>query len=212
MFHGKPIIGVAGGIGSGKSHVARLFGEFGCVVIDSDAQVAEVYRDPAVLARLVEWWGPEVIGVDGRVNRKAIARRVFSDTEQRQRLEKLLHPQVNQRRQVAMATAIAQDPAVPAFVWDTPLLFETGLYKQCDWLVFVDAPLETRQKRVKARGWGPEELAKREILQWPLDKKRARCNDVIVNSDPGERVPNDSRGQVGQVLSRILARLSSRPA
>jgi dephospho-CoA kinase len=212
MFHGVPIIGIAGGIGSGKSHIARLFGEMGCVVIDSDAQVAEVYRDPMVLHVLRGWWGPEVIGVDGRINRKAIASRVFADRDQRKRLEQLLHPQVNRRREVAMATAIAQNLQPKAFVWDTPLLFETGLYKQCDALVFVDTPLELRQKRVLERGWSPEELAKRENLQWPLDKKRALCNDVIVNSDPGERGANDSRGQVGQVLSRILARLSNRPA
>jgi dephospho-CoA kinase len=137
---------------------------------------------------------------------------VFADVSQRKRLEQLLHPQVNRRREVAMATAIAQNLQPKAFVWDTPLLFETGLYKQCDALVFVDTPLELRQKRVLERGWSPEELAKRENLQWPLDKKRALCNDVIVNSDPGERGANDSRGQVGQVLSRILARLSNRPA
>lgn len=212
MFHGKPIIGIAGGIGSGKSYIARLFGELGCVVIDSDAQVAEVYRDPVVRQALRQWWGAEVIGVDGQVNRKAIAKRVFSDPAERKRLEDLLHPRVNARRQVAMATAIAQNMQVKAFVWDTPLLFETGLYKQCDSLVFVDTPLETRQKRVLGRGWTPEELEKREILQWPLDKKRALCNDVIVNSDSPEGGRDDSRGQVGQVLSRILARLSSRPA
>lgn len=212
MFHGVPIIGIAGGIGSGKSYIARLFGELGCVVIDSDAQVAEVYRDPVVLHTLRQWWGDEVIGLDGKVNRRAVASRVFSDPAERKRLEELLHPRVNARRQVAMATAIAQNVPVKAFVWDTPLLFETGLYKQCDSLVFVDAPLETRQKRVAARGWSPEELEKRENLQWPLDKKRALCNDVIVNSDQPEGGRDDSRGQVGQVLSRILARLSSRPA
>ncbi|HWE97992.1 MAG TPA: dephospho-CoA kinase, partial [Tepidisphaeraceae bacterium] len=61
MFSGKPIIGIVGGIGSGKSFIARIFGEFGCRVIDSDAQVREAYRDPHVRETLASWWGPEVM-------------------------------------------------------------------------------------------------------------------------------------------------------
>jgi dephospho-CoA kinase len=60
MYAGKPIIGLVGGIGSGKSYVARLFGELGCFVIDSDAQVTEAYRDPAVAEAIRGWWGDQV--------------------------------------------------------------------------------------------------------------------------------------------------------
>jgi dephospho-CoA kinase len=207
VFHGKPIIGIAGGIGSGKSYVAGLFGELGCAVIDSDAAVREIYEQPAVRETLRAWWGDEVLFPDGRVNRKAVAKRVFADPAERSRLERFTHPLVNFARLEKMAGFLSQLSEIKAFIWDTPLLFESGLNAQCDAVVFVDTPLEIRQSRVAKRGWRPEELSLREKLQWPLDKKRLLCNDVIVNSGNGA----DIRGQVGQVLSRILARTSNRP-
>jgi dephospho-CoA kinase len=204
MFEGKPIIGIVGGIGSGKSLVARLFGELGCLVIDSDAQVREAYAAPAVKATLREWWGPEVFRADGDVDRAAIARRVFPDPTQRQRLERLLHPLVDEARRRAMQAA-ADDPRgtqVLAFVWDTPLLFEVGLDSQCDAVVFVEAPDALRLARVRQnRGWDEAELARREKFQWPLDKKKALSDHVVTNTADAD----DAREQVRLLLSRILA-------
>lgn len=202
VFHGKPIIGLAGGIGSGKSYIAGLFGELGCSVIDSDAEVRAVYEQPAVLCTLQSWWGDDVLLADGTLDRKAVAKRVFADATERKRLEAYVHPIVHQLRAEQMQRDLSQLPDLQAFIWDTPLLFETGLHEQCDALVFVDTPVEIRLRRVADRGWDQTELHRRENLQWPLDKKRSLCNDVIVNSDNGE----DARGQVGLVLSRILAR------
>ncbi len=208
---GIPIIGLAGGIGSGKSHVARIFRELGCVVIDSDAQTHAAYRDPAVLEALRRWWGDGVFQPDGTVDRSAVARIVFSDPDQRHRLEALLHPIVAQARDRVMnealgAAAIGTQPL--AFVWDTPLLFEVGLQDACDAVVFVDAPLETRLDRLqKSRGWDPDELGRRENSQWPLDKKKKLSDDVVENVAEAE----DVRIQVRQVLSRILSRLSCHP-
>ncbi len=206
MFHHKPIIGIAGGIGSGKSFIARLFGELGCSVIDSDAAVREVYTQPAVLQTLQSWW-PGVVDQVGKLDRKAVASRVFNNPDERKRLESLVHPLVDQARLCQMNRDLSQTPNLKAFIWDTPLLFEAGLHRQCDTVVFVDAPLETRLSRVAGRGWDQAELSRRENLQWPLDKKRSLCNDVIVNF--GNEA--DARGQVGQVLSRILARTSKDP-
>ncbi len=206
MFHHKPIIGIAGGIGSGKSFIARLFGELGCSVVDSDAAVREVYTQPAVLQTIQNWW-PGVVNSAGTLDRKAVASRVFNNSAERQKLEALVHPLVDQVRIRQMDRDLTQIQSLKAFIWDTPLLFETGLYRQCDALVFIDTPLEIRVKRVAERGWDQAELARRENLQWPLDKKRSLCNDVIVNF--GNEA--DARGQVGQVLSRILARTSKDP-
>lgn len=207
MFSGKPIIGITGGIGSGKSYVARLFGELGCAVIDADAQVRAAYDDPEVRQTLREWWGDAVFKADGSVDRGALGRLVFSDPDQRRRLEALLHPMVHAARQQAMGI-LSQDPGTIAFVWDTPLLFEAGLNGQCDAVVFVDAPFAVRLDRVtRARKWDEAELLRRENLQWPLDRKREMSDYMIRNTaDAGE-----ARDQVRAVLSRILERRLHRP-
>ena len=207
MFAGKPVIGIAGGIGSGKSFVAALFRELGCAVIDSDAQVRAAYRDAIVRDTLREWWGDEVLLPDGSVNRPAIARRVFTDEAERRRLESLIHPWVAEARRREMDAAAA-DENVAAYVWDTPLLFEAGLAAECDAVVFVDAPLEQRLARVSAtRGWEEAELLRREKSQWPLDKKKRISDHVVTNTADAD----DARGQVREVLSRILARSTNRP-
>src|SRR5947209_7004833 len=121
MFADKPIIGLVGGIGSGKSFVARLFAELGCVVIDSDAHVRAAYELPRVRQALRDWWGERVSHPDGTVNRAAVARIVFSDPAERTKLELLIHPLVAEQREREMQK-LAKDPNVVAFVWDTPLL------------------------------------------------------------------------------------------
>lgn len=207
MFAGKHVIGIVGGIGSGKSFVARLFGEIGCAVIDSDKQVRAAYEDPSVREILRRWWGDQVFRPDGSVDRSAIARRVFADEKERLKLEGLIHPLVAEMRRREMEK-LATDPQVLAFVWDTPLLLEAGLRDQCDAVVYVDAPADVRLARVRqSRHWDEAELLRRQNLQWPLDKKREMSDDVIVNA-ADEAV---TRGQVRAVLSRILARTTQKP-
>src|SRR4051812_4808876 len=194
MYHGVPIIGIAGGIGSGKSFVARLFGELGGLVIDSDAQVRAAYERPDVKGVLREWWGGEAFDAAGNVDRRAIARRVFADPAERARLEGLLHPLVRQMRDEQMRAAVevvaaprGRPPPV-AFVWDTPLLFESGLHAECDALVFVEAPPKIRLVRVRGRGWDAAELARRENLQWGLDKKREISDYHLTNTAEADDV------------------------
>ena len=207
MPHHKPIIGIAGGIGSGKSFVAGLFGELGCLVISSDEQVRDAYRDPRVLATLRQWWGDEALTPAGEVNKRVVAQRIFASPAERQRLERLLHPMVNEARERVMASGW-RDPAVVAFVWDTPLLFETGLHEKCDTVVFIEAPQSVRLARVQAtRGWDAGELGRRENSQMPLDTKRKLSEYVVENTADADVV----RGQVRAVLSRILERTVGKP-
>ena len=153
MFHGKPIIGITGGIGSGKSTVAAMFGEIGCLVISADQQVQQVYQDPAVIEQMRKWWGNEVLQADGQLNKGKIADIIFADPEQRKKLEGLLHPRVAQLRDRRMAEA-GDDPQVKAIVWDTPLLFEAGLRGGCDAVVFVEVPPSQRLERLAGTGAG----------------------------------------------------------
>ena len=204
MFHGKPIIGIVGGIGSGKSFVASLFGELGCMVIDSDQQIAQAYDQQNVQQTLVQWWGPDVLDAAGQVRRKTIADIVFANPAERQRLEGLLHPLIAQMRDRQMASA---EPQTVAFVWDAPLLIEAGLAAQCDAIVFVDVPEEVRMQRVMAtRGWTMQEWQRRENNQTPLDNKRKMARFIVRNTAGLDEV----RSQVRHVLSRIVAEIHVR--
>lgn len=206
MFAGKPIIGLAGGIGSGKSFIARCFADEGCHVTDSDAQVRLAYEDASIKRTLRQWWGEAAYLPDGSINRSFIAQRVFHNPAERKRLEQLLHPWVDAARKQEMDRA-AREHLPVAFVWDTPLLFEAGLSQECDAVVFVDVPLEVRLQRVKeSRGWDAGELLRRENLQWPLYKKREISEYVLTNTADAAR----ARDQVRELIPRILAQVASK--
>jgi len=212
VFEGKPIIGVAGGIGSGKTFVSRIFAEEGCLVINSDDMVRQAYKDSTVMHTLKQWWGKMVFDPTGEIDRSAIARKIFNYPSERTRLERLIHPIVNENRK-HMMNAAAQDPNIKAYVWDTPLLFETELNKLCDAVVFVETPQELRLKRVHGRGWNADELARRENSQMPLDKKAQISDYSIANSADAEDADSvhQVRRQVREVLSRILERVATAP-
>ena len=179
-MHAKPkplVIGLLGGIGSGKSTVAGILEELGCRVSNADAIVRDLLDEQEISDALQSWWGPEVIGQDGRVDRQRIAGIVFEDPAQRTRLEALLHPLVEQRRQADFD----RSPDARAHVIDAPLLLEAGLQDRCDLLIFVDTPRSVRLERVLARGWTEEDLDQRESAQWPLDRKRDHAHHVLVN-------------------------------
>jgi len=197
----KPIIGLVGGIGSGKSTIARQFASLGCAVIDSDAVAHEVLQTAEVKSLLRDWLGTAIFQEDGSVSRRAVAARVFGDPAGIGQLNAIIHPRVARQREETTARCFT-DPAVTAIVWDTPLLFEVGLNTQCDAIVFVKVPKQQRLERVLAvRGWTVEELDKREKFQIPLDKKAYIADYCIDNS--GDEA--SSLRQVQRVLSQILA-------
>ena len=215
MYANKPILGIVGGIGSGKTFVARLFGDEGCMVIDSDAQVRDAYCDPKVLQEIQSWWGPETITESGTINRPVVADRVFGDPEAKKKLEGLIHPLVHAARERRMQAG-ADDSQVVAYVWDTPLLVEAGLASHCDAIVFVDTPLRERQSRVAVRSnLAAADHLLREKSQTPLDTKRALSDYVITNAveaKSGSESLADLREQVRRVLSQVLARSTRAPA
>jgi dephospho-CoA kinase len=207
MYQGKPIIGLSGGIGAGKTFVGATFAELGCLVISSDELVREAYRQPGLKRILRERWGDAVFGADGAIDRSAVSRMIFADDKDRRWLESMTHPLVAELRDAAMRKGASGGPIV-AFVWDSPLLFETSLAKACDATVFVEAPEALRLARVQAsRGWDQAELTRREKSQMPLDKKRAMSDYVVVNTTNADSI----RVQVRELFSRILAGASRRP-
>lgn len=199
MTRARPVrIGIAGGIGSGKSTVARLFGELGCVVIDSDALSRAAINEPAVMEQLVDWWGPSVVTGTGVVDRQAVGRIVFADSSERARLEGLIHPMIESARMALIE--VATTAGVRAVLIDAPLLFEAGLAGEMDAIVFVDTPFEARLERVRgSRGWSEQELRDREKAQLPLEEKRRRSDYHIVNTGGVD----DLRRQVTRILTQI---------
>lgn len=200
-----PVIGVVGGIGAGKSQVARAFAELGCVVLDSDAAAKAQLDEPVVKDVVVSWWGSDVLGVDGRVDRRKIAAIVFADPAQRERLEGLVHPRLKAGR--AAAIAQARHDGKPGVIVDAPLLLEAGVDKECDLVLFVEAPRQERMRRVvEKRGWSAEEFARREAAQWPLDRKREASHAAIVNGDGVSA--EQLRHEAGRVLGLAAERAS----
>lgn len=198
---GKPIIGVAGGIGSGKSTVASILVELGAAVIDADRLNHEVLNAPEVLARLEAWWGPGVLTPEGRADRDAIRRIVTNDANARHQLENLVHPRIARQSDELMRQYQA-DPDVRAVVWDAPLLFEAGLAERCEYILYVEASASTRRRRVlPERGWTAEELERFQNSQMPLSEKRARADFIVVNDSDIEGL----REQVREVFARIVA-------
>ncbi|MHC5113757.1 MAG: dephospho-CoA kinase [Planctomycetota bacterium] len=198
MIDDRPVIGLTGGIGSGKSTVARMLADLGCVVSDSDRDGRAALLDPEIRRTLVSWWGESILDDDGDVDRGAVGRLVFADQEQRRRLESLTHPWIERRR---LATFDAAGPDTVAFVIDAPLLMEVGLDRACDAVIFVECETAIRVHRVTAtRGWDREELARREDCQLPLDVKRDRADHVVQNDGDLDRL----KDQVGTVLADIV--------
>lgn len=196
----KVVIGLVGGIGSGKSAVARHLAGLGCGVIDADRIARDALDDPDVKNRLVSWWGPDILDHDGRVNRKAVGARVFDRPQELQRLEDLIHPRVyHARREIKQR--MQADPGVVAIVDDTPLLMEKHLENECDVIVFVDAPRPVRLARLaKTRGWDEAELARREKNQLPLDIKRNRADHVISNDSDEPQCASHVRRLLSQII------------
>ncbi|MBP7936624.1 MAG: dephospho-CoA kinase [Phycisphaerae bacterium] len=198
---GKPIIGIAGGIGSGKSTVAAILQDLGAKVIDADRISHEELDSPEVLETLVGWWGEGVVSPGPRANRSVIREIVRESPAELGRLERLVHPRIARRSEELLA-AYDRDPKVRAIVWDAPLLYEVGLAERCDGVVFVNADEQTRLRRVRrSRGWDLRDLARMQAAQKPLDFKRNRADYTVENNSDID----DLRRQVEKVFSRILS-------
>jgi dephospho-CoA kinase len=175
-----PVIGLVGGIGSGKSLVGSMLADLGCLVCHSDELARSALADPAVRDELVRWWGREVLDPSGAVDRRAVAGKVFADPAERKRLEALLHPRIESARRRTFAAA---PPGTRALVIDAPLLLEVGLDRECDAIIYIDSLRVDRLRRLaETRGWDSAELERRESAQWPLDRKRAAAHHVLVNA------------------------------
>lgn len=153
-------------------------------MIDADALAADVLAAPETVRWLRAAFGEEVIAPSGAVDREALGGRVFGEDRARESLEGWIHPRVRERISASLSEARAAGRS--PIVLDVPLLLENderhGLAGQCDFLVFVETDPEGRDRRAQERrGWPAGEVARRERLQLPLERKRERARHVIEN-------------------------------
>jgi dephospho-CoA kinase len=199
------VIGILGGIASGKSQVTRMLAELGCGILDADRAGHEVLRQDEVKQEIRERWGNGVFDSQGEIDRQAVAQIVFAKTKstetkpndtkrhlipdqqptdataERRFLEQLTHGRIAEllKRQSDEFAAAGQAKAI---VLDAALLLEAGWDKLCDTLLFVNAPSETRLERALTRGWTEAEFDAREAAQESLQAKRQRADFEIDNS------------------------------
>ena len=194
-----PVIGILGGIGSGKSTVAGCFADLGCAVIDADAIAHTLLEREDVRGQLIDLLGAGILDANGRIDRALLGQIAFGQPETLKFLTDLLHPLVLERNE-ALITVYQADPNVAGIVLDMPLLLEVGWEKKCDFLVFVDCDDEKRRARIAKNGKiDIEQLKKRENLQISLDKKRKNAHYIINNNSDD----SDIAGQVALILASI---------
>lgn len=199
------LVGLTGGIGSGKSTVAGIFRERGWPVIDADAVAREIVTagEPA-LADLVRRFGDDIVRADGSLDRAALARVAFADDASRADLDRLTHPRIAARIAERLAVLAAErerpEPLIAAV--DHPLLIETGQAGRFDEVVVVLADEVTRFDRlVRHRGLDPEDVRARMRAQVSDDDRRAAATHVIVN----EGSLTDLESAATEVATRIEA-------
>lgn len=193
------LVGLTGGIGSGKSAVATHLARHGALVIDADTLAREAVEPGTPgLAEIVATFGDGVLDRHGALDRTALARRVFADPAARSRLEAIVHPRVRARTTELAAAA----PVGTVVVNEVPLLVEAGLADRYELVLVVLAPEEVRVRRLVAgRGMTEREARARIGAQASDEQRRAVADIVIVN----DGTPDDLRRQVDRVWSERLA-------
>ncbi len=209
---GKLVIGLIGGIGSGKSQVAAVFARHGARVIAGDQLGQAALRDADIRARVASRWGDGILDERGEIDRRRLGAIVFADAAELKALESITHPWIRWRIHAEIEQARG-DPRVPLIVLDAAIMLEAGWNDVCDRLIYIDAPRAVRLERVAAqRGWSEKEVDAREQAQLPLTEKALRADHVLENSTSLEhlnRQVNDLLHLWG--LARACSRSESDP-
>jgi len=189
------ILGVVGGIGSGKSHVAQFLVQYGAVKLDADRIGHEVLRQQAVKGAIHARFGGSVFDSAGEIDRKKLAAIVFAPTEKGAGdlafLNDLTHPRIAEESRKILAEL--EQRGVGLVVLDAPLLLESRWNELATKVIFVDTPEWVRLKRCEQRGWSQPEFFAREAAQWPVEKKRKHADYVLSNTGTLADLENEVR-------------------
>jgi len=192
-------VGLTGGIGSGKSTVSAMLRELGATVIDADQVARDVVAPGSPALQDIARRFPGVVDAQGRLDRAALAARVFADPSERRALEAITHPRIRAevaRRQQALARS-----GVPVAIYDAALLIENGLHHGLDGVILVSAPEAVQRARLAARdGLDEAAVSARLAAQMPLADKRVHATWEVDNGGTLE----ETRTQVQRIWEEIL--------
>ena len=180
------IIGLTGGIGSGKTTVAQLFETMGCVIYNSDERAKELYFQPTIKQQVVNLLGKDAYLNENEIDKNYISQKIFSDSNLLHQLNKIIHPAVKEdfikfKNKFSPETIILKE---------TALLFETSTDKDLDYSILVTAPIQIKIERVmKRNSISKTEVEKRMEAQWTDEKKIPLANFVIVNDNNHALIP-----------------------
>ncbi|MEJ5172346.1 MAG: dephospho-CoA kinase [Hydrogenothermaceae bacterium] len=192
------VIGLTGGIATGKSTVEEIFKKLGCYVIDADKVVHNLYKDEIIKKKIKDLFTDEVFDKDGEIDRKKLAQIVFKDTSKRKVLEGLIHPQVNRFIENWIEEISKKDPDAIMIV-SVPLMIETGSYRKYDKIILVYAPKDLQIERLLKKGYTEEEALSRIDAQMSIDEKLKYADYVIYNTSTLE----DLEKEVIDVFEKI---------
>jgi len=196
----KPVIGVIGGVASGKSTVAAEFAKLGCAVVDADKIAHEALDKEGIKSKILKLFGDDILAAEGEIDRKRLAAVVFADADKLKTLNDIIHPYVLARVE-RLIRRYSRYKRVRGVVLDMPLLVEVGWAKRCDRVIFVDCDRRLRVERAKEMGiCGESELTARENFQISLDSK-AKLADIIVDNNSGL---SELSRQVAEVFSSTV--------
>jgi dephospho-CoA kinase len=203
------LVGLTGGIATGKSTVDAVLRELGAVIIDADVLAREVVEPgERALAEIIAEFGPGVLGADRRLDRKALGAIVFADPDRRRTLEAMTHPRIRERFQQRLDALAAENFRGLVF-FDAPVMIESGNYRNMDRLVVVVTDEPTQVARLMARDGIDRDEALRKIRsQMPLAEKAKLADYVIDNSGD----PSATTARTRQVYQALLADLAARQA
>lgn len=205
------LIGLTGGVATGKSTVAKMFKQCGAIIIDADELAREVVLPGKPAWRgIVRQFGKSVLNADRTINRQALGAIVFSRPVKRRVLERLIHPRVAREQRRLTREAARKDPSA-VVIYDVPLLFEAGIDKRVDKIIVVTADQSTQITRLKNRnGLTRAEALRRIRSQMPLSKKLRKADMVIDGTSP-RAVGRKRVRSVFRALSTLASSTDSPP-
>jgi len=198
------LVGLTGGLATGKSTVAKMFQACGAVVIDADELAREIVRPGQPAWRdIVRRFGKSILDSDGTINRQRLGQTVFHDKTKLRRLERIIHPRVA-REQARLTQQAAQRDPDAVVVYDVPLLFEAAIDKRVDTIIVVSADQKTQLARLRKRnGLTGAEALRRIRSQMPLAMKRHRADYVLDGTK--------TRSNLAQDVARLFMHFKSSP-